>query len=79
METTRILLVRHGQSQGNAERRFGGHSPSPLSELGRRQAEAAGRALASEGVTAAHQVVSLIPGDSVRTLPSARPTSIPPP
>ena len=52
METTRLLLVRHGQSQGNAERRFGGHSPTPLSELGRRQAEATARALASEGVTA---------------------------
>jgi probable phosphoglycerate mutase len=52
METTRVLLVRHGQSQGNAERRFGGHSPTPLSELGRRQAEATARALASEGVTA---------------------------
>src|SRR5918911_3248601 len=54
METTatRILLVRHGQSQGNAERRFGGHSASPLSEHGRRQAEATARALAAEGVTA---------------------------
>lgn len=52
METTRVLLVRHGQSQGNAERRFGGHSPTPLSELGRRQAEATARSLASEGVTA---------------------------
>jgi probable phosphoglycerate mutase len=51
-ESTRVLLVRHGQSQGNAERRFGGHSPTPLSELGRRQAEATARALASEGVTA---------------------------
>ena len=30
METTRVLLVRHGQSRGNAERRFGGHSPTPL-------------------------------------------------
>ncbi|HST50840.1 MAG TPA: histidine phosphatase family protein [Pyrinomonadaceae bacterium] len=49
---TRILLVRHGQSQGNAERRFGGHSPTPLSELGARQAEATARALAREGVTA---------------------------
>src|SRR2546423_13973567 len=52
METTRILLVRHGQSQGNAERRFGGHSPTPLSELGFRQAEATARALAFENVTA---------------------------
>ena len=54
MERTRILLVRHGQSLGNAERRFGGHSPTPLSELGRAQAEATGRALAREGVTAVY-------------------------
>ena len=52
METTRILLVRHGQSQGNAERRFGGHTATPLSEMGHRQAEATARALAAEGVTA---------------------------
>src|SRR6266566_4900343 len=31
-----------------------------------------------EGVTAAHQVTPLILGASVRTLPSARPTSMPP-
>src|SRR5215216_720572 len=52
MTTTRILLVRHGQSQGNAERRFGGHTATPLSELGHRQAEATARALAPESVTA---------------------------
>lgn len=50
--TTRILLIRHGQSQGNAERRFGGHTATTLSELGHRQAEATARALAAEGVTA---------------------------
>jgi 2,3-bisphosphoglycerate-dependent phosphoglycerate mutase len=52
MESTRILLIRHGQSQGNAEQRFGGHTATPLSELGRRQAEATARALATENVTA---------------------------
>jgi len=52
MKTTRILLVRHGQSQGNAERRFGGHSATPLSERGRAEAEATARALSTEGVTA---------------------------
>jgi broad specificity phosphatase PhoE len=51
-KTTRVLLIRHGQSQGNAERRFGGHTATPLSELGRTQAEATARALAAEGVTA---------------------------
>jgi 2,3-bisphosphoglycerate-dependent phosphoglycerate mutase len=52
VERTRVLLVRHGQSLGNAERRFGGHSPTPLSALGRAQAEATARAIAAEGVTA---------------------------
>ena len=50
--TTRILLVRHGQSEGNAEGRFGGHSATPLSARGREQAQAAARALAAEKVTA---------------------------
>ena len=45
-EATRILLVRHGQSRGNAERRFGGHSPTPLSELGVAQANSWGRIVA---------------------------------
>lgn len=49
---TRVLLVRHGQSEGNAERRFGGHSPTPLSERGVREAAAAARALEPEQITA---------------------------
>ncbi|HEX8746879.1 MAG TPA: histidine phosphatase family protein [Pyrinomonadaceae bacterium] len=52
MDSTRIFLVRHGQSQGNAEGRFGGHTATPLSARGRRQAEAAARTLASERITA---------------------------
>ncbi|HEX8852904.1 MAG TPA: histidine phosphatase family protein [Pyrinomonadaceae bacterium] len=51
---TSVLLVRHGQSQGNAEQRFGGHSPTPLSALGRAQAEATARALSEESVTAVY-------------------------
>src|SRR4030095_12409442 len=46
--TTHVILIRHGQSQGNAEGRFGGHTDTPLSPLGRRQAEATAKALASE-------------------------------
>ncbi|HYN85076.1 MAG TPA: histidine phosphatase family protein [Pyrinomonadaceae bacterium] len=52
--TTHVLLVRHGQSEGNAERRFGGHSATPLSPLGRAQAEATARALVADGVMAIH-------------------------
>src|ERR671921_1502977 len=67
METTRVLLVRHGESRGNAERRFGGHTPTPLSELGHRQAEAAARALASENVTAIYS------SDLLRAVQTAEP------
>ncbi|CAN5452823.1 MAG: histidine phosphatase family protein [Pyrinomonadaceae bacterium] len=52
MPVTKLYLIRHGQSAGNAEGRFGGHGPTPLSELGMRQAECAGEILAKEGVTA---------------------------
>ncbi|WP_428268506.1 histidine phosphatase family protein [Haliangium sp.] len=44
-ETTHIALVRHGQSAGNAERRIGGHGPTPLTPHGHRQAEVMAAAL----------------------------------
>ena len=44
-----ILLLRHGQSEWNAVRRWQGLADSPLNDLGRRQAADATRALASEG------------------------------
>ena len=40
MKTT-IYLVRHGQSEGNLQDRFMGHTDTPLTELGFRQAELA--------------------------------------
>ena len=52
MDSTRVLLIRHGQSQGNAEHRFGGHSATPLSERGRNEAEATAQALRLESITA---------------------------
>jgi broad specificity phosphatase PhoE len=36
--TTRILLVRHGETTWNAEKRWQGWADSPLSDLGRQQA-----------------------------------------
>lgn len=49
---THVLLIRHGQSRGNAEGRFGGHTDTPLSARGRRQSEATAKALASEKFSA---------------------------
>ena len=39
MSKCRIILVRHGQSEGNLVRSFLGHTDLPLTELGHKQAE----------------------------------------
>ena len=52
MPVTKLYLVRHGQSAGNAEGRFGGHRPTPLSDLGKQQAELTARFLAKEKIDA---------------------------
>lgn len=43
-----LYLIRHGQSRWNAERRHQGQLESPLTERGRAQARAVGRAFARE-------------------------------
>jgi len=52
---------------GNAERRFGGHTATPLSALGRAQAEATARALSAERVTAVYS------SDLLRAVETAEP------
>jgi len=50
--TTRLLLIRHGQSLWNASRHWQGHSDVPLSEQGRSEAEALASRLADERLAA---------------------------
>ncbi len=69
MAVTKLYLVRHGQSAGNAQGRFGGHGPTPLSQLGERQAEITAKMLAREGVTVIYS------SDLERALQTARPLS----
>ncbi len=64
---TRLYLIRHGQSAGNAEGRFGGHGPTPLSDLGQRQAELTAKLLAKEGI---HAIYS---SDLARAVQTAEP------
>jgi broad specificity phosphatase PhoE len=49
---TTIYLARHGESDWNAANRFQGHSDRPLTEEGRRQAEALAELVAAENVDA---------------------------
>jgi len=64
---TQVLLIRHGQSEGNAERRFGGHTATPLSPRGLRQAQVTARTLAAEAVTAIYS------SDLLRAIQTAEP------
>jgi broad specificity phosphatase PhoE len=64
---THLYLIRHGQSAGNAEGRFGGHGPTPLSPLGREQAEKTARVLAREGINAIYS------SDLLRAVQTAEP------
>jgi len=45
---TRIILVRHGQTEWNRVERFRGRADVPLNETGLAQAEAAGKRVAAE-------------------------------
>lgn len=64
---TRLYLIRHGQSAGNAEGRFGGHSPTPLSELGKKQAEMTAEHFARENIAAIYS------SDLIRAVQTAEP------
>lgn len=46
---TRLLLLRHGQTELSVERRYSGRGNPPLTELGRQQAENAAAMLARKG------------------------------
>jgi broad specificity phosphatase PhoE len=66
---TKLFLVRHGQSAGNAAGRFGGHSPTPLSDLGFEQARLTAEALAKENVNVIYS------SDLLRAVQTAEPLS----
>jgi broad specificity phosphatase PhoE len=69
MRATEILLLRHGQSEGNQHGRFGGHGPTPLTALGRAQAAATARVLAAEGLDAIYA------SDLIRAIDTAKPVA----
>jgi probable phosphoglycerate mutase len=64
-----LLLIRHGETEWNAQGRIQGHRDTDLSELGRRQAQVLARHLAATGV-AIHAVFA---SDLARARQTAEP------
>src|SRR6185437_5386630 len=53
-EMTTLLLVRHGETDWNAEGKLQGHTDRPLNDYGRRQARALAERLAGEEIEAVY-------------------------
>jgi alpha-ribazole phosphatase len=51
---TRLILIRHGQTEWNRDRRVQGHTDAPLDEIGRAQAERLALRLAGEALDAVY-------------------------
>lgn len=62
-----VIVVRHGEAEGNLDHRFIGQTQMQLTELGRRQAEAIATRLAAEPVT------RIVASDLVRSVDTLRP------
>ena len=54
MQVTRILAVRHGETEWNRDTRIQGHTDIPLNARGRRQAELLAQALRHEPIAAVY-------------------------
>ena len=50
----RLYLMRHGETMFNEQKRIQGWCDSPLTELGKRQAQAAGRYFKEQGIVFDH-------------------------
>ncbi|WP_410639195.1 bifunctional RNase H/acid phosphatase [Amycolatopsis sp. lyj-346] len=70
---TRLLLLRHGQTEMSALRRYSGRGDVPLTELGRTQAAAAAKRLAeTEGLVVDGEAVPIISSPLTRTKQTAQ-------
>jgi probable phosphoglycerate mutase len=70
---TRLLLLRHGQTEMSALRRYSGRGDVPLTELGRTQAAAAAKRLAAtDGLVVDGEAVPIISSPLTRTKQTAQ-------
>jgi broad specificity phosphatase PhoE len=69
MKMTKMIFVRHGQSLANLERVFAGNTDTPLTELGRRQAECTAELLRE------YPIDAIYASDLSRAMQTAEPTA----
>ena len=69
MTTTRVLLIRHGETDWNAAGRWQGHAPVPLNAAGLRQSAALGRYLAAQR---AWRIAAIYSSDLPRAMQTAQ-------
>lgn len=63
---TRFIIVRHGQSLGNAKRIFLGHTDWDLSDFGKKQAECTAKALSGRHIDAVYSSDLMRASNTVR-------------
>ena len=70
---TRLILLRHGQTEMSAKRRYSGRGDVPLTEVGQAQADAAAKRLAAmDGLVVDGQAVPIVSSPLTRTLQTAQ-------
>ena len=67
---TRILMVRHGQSEANVAHLFAAHTDAALTDLGRKQADAIADYLAAQ-----EKIDAVFASDLSRAMDTVRPTA----
>ena len=72
---TRILLIRHGETDWNRIHRFQGRSDLPLNQKGREQARALALALKDEHITAIHSSPLVRALETARLIKAFHPSS----
>lgn len=65
-----LVVVRHGEAEGNRDHRFVGHSQVPLTAHGQRQAEAVADRLSGEAI------VRIVSSDLIRCVETVRPLAL---
>jgi probable phosphoglycerate mutase len=70
-QPTRLVLLRHGQTELSVQRRYSGLGDPPLTEVGQRQAKAAAARLARTGALLSAQVSAVVSSPLDRTMATA--------